>query len=58
MEEKYKAGFRHESVLLAEAVEQLQVKPEGIYADGTLGGGGNAAGISGGLRGGCVSGVV
>lgn len=28
--------------MLAETVEQLHVKPEGIYADGTLGGGGHA----------------
>lgn len=34
--------FNHYSVLLAETVEQLHVKPEGIYADGTLGGGGHA----------------
>lgn len=34
--------FNHYSVLLAETVEQLHVKPEGIYVDGTLGGGGHA----------------
>lgn len=34
--------FKHYSVLLAETIEQLQVKPEGIYVDGTLGGGGHA----------------
>lgn len=34
--------FNHYSVLLAETIEQLQVKPEGIYVDGTLGGGGHA----------------
>lgn len=34
--------FHHYSVMLAETVEQLHVKPEGIYADGTLGGGGHA----------------
>lgn len=34
--------FKHYSVLLAETVEQLHVKPEGIYVDGTLGGGGHA----------------
>ncbi len=33
--------YNHYSVLLAETVEQLQVKPDGIYADGTLGGGGH-----------------
>lgn len=34
--------FRHYSVLLEETIEQLHVKPEGIYADATLGGGGHA----------------
>lgn len=34
--------FNHYSVLLAETIEQLQVKPEGNYVDGTLGGGGHA----------------
>ncbi len=34
--------FHHYSVLLAETIEQLHVKPDGIYVDGTLGGGGHA----------------
>lgn len=34
--------FNHYSVLLSETVEQLHIKPEGIYVDGTLGGGGHA----------------
>ena len=34
--------FKHDSVLLAETIEQLHVKPDGIYVDGTLGGGGHA----------------
>lgn len=34
--------FRHYSVMLHETVEQLNVRPDGIYADGTLGGGGHA----------------
>ncbi|MCM1188003.1 MAG: 16S rRNA (cytosine(1402)-N(4))-methyltransferase RsmH [bacterium] len=37
--------FNHYSVLLAETVEQLQVKPDGVYVDGTLGGGGHAAAV-------------
>ena len=32
--------FNHISVLLNESVEALNVKPEGVYLDGTLGGGG------------------
>ena len=34
--------FRHYSVMLHETVEQLNVRPDGIYVDGTLGGGGHA----------------
>ncbi len=35
-------NFSHKSVLLEETIEGLKVKPEGIYVDGTLGGGGHA----------------
>ena len=35
--------FRHKSVLLEETIEGLNVKPDGIYVDGTLGGAGHAA---------------
>ena len=34
--------FNHYSVMLAETIEELCVKPDGIYVDGTLGGGGHA----------------
>ncbi len=34
--------FKHTSVLLDETVESLHIKPEGVYLDGTLGGGGHA----------------
>ena len=34
--------FKHESVLLKETMEYLNVNPDGIYVDGTLGGGGHA----------------
>ena len=34
--------FNHKSVLLKETIDGLNVKPEGIYVDGTLGGGGHS----------------
>ena len=34
--------FKHISVLLEETIDSLQVKPDGIYVDGTLGGGGHS----------------
>ena len=34
--------FRHASVLLEETITALNVKPDGVYLDGTLGGGGHA----------------
>lgn len=34
--------FKHKSVLLDESIEALQIKPNGIYVDGTLGGGGHS----------------
>ena len=43
--------FSHISVLLNETVDQLCVKPGGIYVDGTLGGGGHSYEIAGRLQG-------
>lgn len=37
--------FRHTSVLFEECMEGLAIKPDGIYVDGTLGGGGHSSGI-------------
>lgn len=34
--------FNHYSVLLNETIENLNIKPDGIYVDGTLGGGGHS----------------
>ena len=34
--------FRHRSVLLEETIKELRIKPDGIYVDGTLGGGGHS----------------
>lgn len=41
--------FEHKSVLLHETIDGLQVKPDGIYVDGTLGGGGHAYELCGRL---------
>jgi 16S rRNA (cytosine1402-N4)-methyltransferase len=35
-------NFEHVSVLLKETVDGLDIKPDGIYVDGTLGGGGHS----------------
>ena len=35
--------FNHYSVLLAETIAELNIQPNGIYVDGTLGGGGHAS---------------
>ena len=41
--------FQHRSVLLDETIENLQIKPDGIYVDGTLGGAGHSSEICRGL---------
>lgn len=46
-----KMEFRHTSVLLQETIENLDIKPEGIYLDGTLGGGGHAGEVAARLTG-------
>ncbi len=43
--------FKHTSVLLNESIEGLNIKPEGIYVDGTLGGAGHASVVAGRLQG-------
>ncbi|MBD5392919.1 MAG: 16S rRNA (cytosine(1402)-N(4))-methyltransferase RsmH [Lachnospiraceae bacterium] len=42
-------AFEHTSVLLNETIEGLKIKPDGIYVDGTLGGGGHSHKIAGKL---------
>lgn len=43
--------FQHTSVLLTETIEGLKIKPDGIYVDGTLGGGGHSYEIAARLSG-------
>lgn len=38
-------AFKHISVLLHETVDALNIRPDGIYVDGTLGGGGHAEAV-------------
>ena len=37
--------FKHVPVLYNEVIESLNIKPDGIYIDGTVGGGGHSSGI-------------
>lgn len=39
-------GFHHISVLLNECIDNLNIKPDGIYVDGTMGGGGHSLEIA------------
>lgn len=43
--------FKHTSVLLEETIDNLHIKPNGIYVDGTLGGGGHSYQIASRLTG-------
>jgi 16S rRNA (cytosine1402-N4)-methyltransferase len=38
--------FRHQSVLMKEAIDYLDIKPAGVYVDATLGGAGHASQIA------------
>ncbi len=50
--------FHHISVLLQESVDYLNVFPDGVYVDGTLGGGGHSALVCGSLsEGGMLIGI-
>ena len=49
--------FKHTSVLLEETIEGLNIRPDGIYIDGTLGGGGHTFEICKRLTSGRVIGI-
>ena len=49
--------FSHTSVLLEETIEGLHIRPDGIYVDGTLGGGGHSSRIAEQLTGGRLIGI-
>ena len=49
--------FSHYSVMLTETIEELNIKPDGIYLDGTLGGGGHAYQVCKRLEGGHFYGI-
>ncbi len=49
--------FHHTSVLLEESVAALNIRPEGIYVDGTLGGGGHSSEIARRLTSGQLVGI-
>ena len=49
--------FRHKSVLLDEVLEQLNIREDGIYVDGTLGGAGHAGEVCKRLKGGRFVGI-
>ena len=43
---RYVLEFKHKTVLLAECIEGLNIKENGIYVDGTLGGAGHSKEIA------------
>lgn len=49
--------FEHKSVLLDETIENLKINPDGIYVDGTLGGGGHSYEIAKRLKNGRLIGI-
>lgn len=49
--------FKHVSVLLDECIEGLNIKPDGTYVDGTLGGGGHSKEIAKRLENGILIGI-
>ena len=49
--------FHHVSVLLQECIDGLNIKPDGIYVDGTLGGAGHSSQIAARLTTGRLIGI-
>lgn len=49
--------FKHKSVLLDETITNLNIRPDGIYVDGTLGGGGHSLEIAKRLTAGRLIGI-
>lgn len=49
--------FHHVSVLLQECIDALNIRPDGIYVDGTLGGAGHSCQIAGRLETGRLIGI-
>lgn len=45
MEETFENNFKHTPVMLDECLTALNIKPDGVYVDGTLGGGGHSGEI-------------
>ncbi len=46
MNNEEKVNFSHEPVMLGEVMDSLSIKPDGIYIDGTAGGGGHSSAIA------------
>lgn len=46
--------FSHKSVLLSETIAALDIKPDGVYVDGTVGGAGHSLAIAKRLKGGAL----
>ena len=45
MENTLENKFEHTPVMLEECIDSLNIRPHGIYVDGTLGGGGHSSEI-------------
>lgn len=52
IDEKQAVTFSHRPVLLDECIQALNIRPDGIYVDGTAGGGGHSFAIASKLQGG------